>query len=391
MVLRHEPCRGGRFTIALVAIVMPSSETDSRGWTTTRMPEHPLGLNLARIVERLTTDPRGWRVDELRQELRIADRTYRKYKRLLTQFSPWASQGRSRLEEVEEEGQRWLRLRSAAEEEDPALDALLARLTAFHLARQLFAVVGERELERPLHSALQELFADHRPRRLATVAHLEKRLLQILHVAPDAPKDYSQHTTTVKEILRALVYSRRLKMTYASASSDLRSHEIEPLTLALYRGGLYLFARYSGHPRVYNFVVDRIRAVERMMGPGGSFTYPSPQDYSPSRFMHDAFGIFVRDRAGTPKQRVELVFAAVPWLNAYLRERTWHASQQFEDLPDGRLRLSFEVGSLEEVIPWVRGFGGQVEVIGPPALIEGVAPAAPTPAPARRARGRRGD
>ena len=342
------------------------------------MPENPLGLNLARIVERLTTDPRGWEVEDLRRELGIADRTYRKYKRLLSGFAPWNHQGRTRLEEVEDDGRRWLRLRASAEEDDPALDALLARLTAFHLARQLFAVVGERELERPLHSALQELFADHRPRRLATVAQLEKRLLQILHVAPDAPKDYSQQTHVVQEILRALVY--------AAAEDDLRQRLVGG---AHARGRAPHAGALQGRPAPvrplhrlpagYNFVVDRIRSVERLMSPGGSFTYPSPKDYSPSDFMRSAFGIFVRDRSGKSNHSVELIFAAVPWLKAYLRERTWHASQQFEDLPDGRLRLRVEVGSLEEVIPWVRGFGKDVEVVKPAALLE--ANGSTTPAP----------
>lgn len=354
------------------------------------MPENPLGLNLARIVERLSTDPRGWAVVEIQRELKIADRTYRKYKRLLLDFTPWKQDGRSRLEEVEEDGQRWLRLRALNDEEDPALDALVSRLTAFHLARQLFAVVGERELERPLHVALQEVFAEQRQRRLATVAQLEKRLLQILHVAPDAPKDYSQHTHVVQEILRGLVYARRLKMVYASATSEERTHEIEPLTLALYRGGLHLFARYVDYPRVYNFVVDRIRSVERLMGPGSAFAYPAPKDYHPAQFMRDAFGIFVKGKGGNGTQPVELVFSEVPWLKQYLRERTWHASQQFEDLPDGRLRMRFEVGSLEEVIPWVRGFGKNVEVVGPAGLLEASEAASQSRSLASRQRTRKG-
>lgn len=339
------------------------------------MPKQPLALNLARIVERLTTDPRGWRVDELRAELGIADRTYRKYKALLiAQFPPWRQEGRTRLEEVEEADGRWLRVRPSGEE-DPALEALIERLTAFHLARQLFAIIGEPGLERPVRHALDELIAEHRPRRFATLAQLEGRMGQILFVAPDAPKDYAAQTAIVQELLRALVYARRVRMTYGSASLEPKTHEVEPLTLAMYRGGLHLFARFPGHQRVYNFVIDRISNVERLLGPGGSFAYPGPDEWSPGRHTRNAFGIFVRD--GDHAYEVDLVFAPVRWLQLYLRERTWHPSQQFKAMKGGRLRLSFEVGSLEEVIPWVRQFGQDVVVRKPAELRKALRPVGP--------------
>ena len=329
------------------------------------MPDQPLALNLARIVERLCTDPRGWRVTELRQELGIADRTYRKYKRLLQAFRPWVRDGVSRLEEVDELDGRWLRVRLDAA--GPALDVLLERLTAFHMARQVFAMIGEPGLERPVRHALDELLAGQNARRWATLAQLEGRLGQLLYVAPDAPKDYTAQAPVVQELLRALVYTRRVRMVYGSASAEPRTHEIEPLTLAMYRGGLHLFGRFPGHPRVYNFVVDRIQQVERVLEPGGSFTYPGPEEWSPALHTRNAFGIFVRD-GGDRTFEVDLVFAPVRWLQLYLRERTWHASQRFEELEDGRLRLRFEVGSLEEVVPWVRQFGDDVDVRAPAEL-----------------------
>ena len=62
---------------------------------------------------------------------------------------------------------------------------------------------------------------------------------------------------------------------------------------------------------------------------------------------------------------VELLFAGHTYLKRYLRERTWHPSQQFEDLDDGRLRLTFTVTSMVEVEPWIRSFGADVEAVRP--------------------------
>ena len=44
-----------------------------------------------------------------------------------------------------------------------------------------------------------------------------------------------------------------------------------------------------------------------------------------------------------PILKVDLIFAATPWLKQFIRERLWHRSQTFEDLPDGRLRMRMQV------------------------------------------------
>jgi hypothetical protein len=67
-----------------------------------------------------------------------------------------------------------------------------------------------------------------------------------------------------------------------------------------------------------------------------------------------------------------LRFAARPWLHRYLRERTWHPSQRFKPIDDGELRMRMTVTSTIEVIPWVRSFGNDVSVEGPPAVVEAV-------------------
>ena len=45
----------------------------------------PIALNLACILHHMLIDPRGWRVEALKEEFGIADRTYRKYRGLLSE------------------------------------------------------------------------------------------------------------------------------------------------------------------------------------------------------------------------------------------------------------------------------------------------------------------
>src|SRR4029077_8376148 len=56
-----------------------------------------------------------------------------------------------------------------------------------------------------------------------------------------------------------------------------------------------------------------------------------------------------------------------------VRARTWHASQELVDRPDGRLVVKMTLNNLEEVEKWVFGFGEHATVIGPPELGECIA------------------
>ncbi|MGI6098023.1 MAG: WYL domain-containing protein [Dethiobacteria bacterium] len=52
----------------------------------------------------------------------------------------------------------------------------------------------------------------------------------------------------------------------------------------------------------------------------------------------------------------------------WIRERTWHHSQQIEENPDGSLILTLKVSSLDAVKRWVMSFGAHAEVLSPPEL-----------------------
>jgi predicted DNA-binding transcriptional regulator YafY len=53
----------------------------------------------------------------------------------------------------------------------------------------------------------------------------------------------------------------------------------------------------------------------------------------------------------------------------FIRERTWGAKQKIEEMPGGRIRLSFVAGSLVELSMWVLSHGSHAKVISPPELV----------------------
>ena len=313
-------------------------------------------LNYAVLVHRLLTSRCGWRVSELREELGIAERTYRHYRQTLQdQFAPFAFGGQSRVEEVGEGEARYLRLRPS-EPKRPHVAQLLVQAAAGRLARMVLAALG-RESFAPTTGESRA-----GPTGGESTA-LERALDRVLYFVPEAPKDYSAQGEVLEALLQALVDLHPIRLTYEGGSGEANVHNLEPLTLALYRGGLHLFARYRGKERIYNFVVDRVVAVELEQV---HFAYPT--DYSPERAVASAFGIFV-EYPPREVQEVELLFADKPWLKRHLLERTWHPTQCFAQQTDGRLHMSLRVASLVELASWVRGFGDDVEVVTPEGLL----------------------
>ena len=57
----------------------------------------------------------------------------------------------------------------------------------------------------------------------------------------------------------------------------------------------------------------------------------------------------------------------------YIRERSWHFSQQIEELSGGALVVRFQTSGLGEIARWVMQYGARAEVLAPLELREIVA------------------
>ena len=66
--------------------------------------------------------------------------------------------------------------------------------------------------------------------------------------------------------------------------------------------------------------------------------------------------------------KVEFVgFAA-----GFVAERIWSPDQQLEQLPDGKIHLSFSASSEPELVAWLLSFGDEARLLGPDWLVEKV-------------------
>ena len=67
---------------------------------------------------------------------------------------------------------------------------------------------------------------------------------------------------------------------------------------------------------------------------------------------------------------VELLFSKTA--AAWVKDKTWHASQDLSHLKDGRLKMTLKVADTSELVGWILSFASQVRVIRPEVLREKV-------------------
>jgi predicted DNA-binding transcriptional regulator YafY len=108
------------------------------------------------------------------------------------------------------------------------------------------------------------------------------------------------------------------------------------------------------------FKIERIRRVELMRE-----TYEIPPTFDPTDLLADAWGIWYTDT-----QPIDVVLKFHPRVASRVLETRWHRSEQVEELPDGFLLWQAKVSEVQEMLPWIRGWGADCEVLEPPKFRE---------------------
>jgi CRISPR-associated endonuclease/helicase Cas3 len=111
---------------------------------------------------------------------------------------------------------------------------------------------------------------------------------------------------------------------------------------------------------VRTFKIERIEQAELLKE-----RYSIPANFDPFRLLADAWGIWYTEEAP-----VEVVLKFSQRVAARVQETHWHRSQRVEPQPDGSLVWCGRVAAVQEMLPWIRGWGADVEVLEPVELRE---------------------
>lgn len=229
----------------------------------------------------------------------------------------------------------------------------LSELCALHLSRTVLTAVAGGPFKDSLASAFDKLYDALPPSMWKFIESLPDALGAKEHAT--RPRSAGS-AKSVDALMQAILGRRRVRMRYHSFSSQqIKDYIVEPYRLAYAQGGLYLQAFVPEYGEMRTFAAQRI---ESAVGMEDSF---NPVPNSPSDVFADSLGAF----SGTPETVViEFTAAEAP----YVREREFHRSQQIEELPGGKIRLTMNVVIDWELQAWVMGFGPAARVLQPEAF-----------------------
>jgi predicted DNA-binding transcriptional regulator YafY len=172
--------------------------------------------------------------------------------------------------------------------------------------------------------------------------------------------DHEGHRGAIRTVQLALVEKTALEGTYASPyRSGEKTVLLHPIRLCLVKQAWYLIARPDGTDHPVTYRVTRFRSLRRL-----DLRSDVPEEFDLRAYFGDAWAVFRGERS----YEVEVHFT--PEAAPLVTETTWHHTQQTRRNDDGSVTLSFRVDGLEEIVWWVLGWSGRVEVVRPPELRE---------------------
>ncbi len=171
-------------------------------------------------------------------------------------------------------------------------------------------------------------------------------------------KDYSGVTNFFPDIIEAIAWLKRLKVSYLPADDDkLHDYLIDPYGLVNAKGGLYLVGYIHEHKGIRTLAVERMKSVSIT---GEKHAYDIPPDFSLKKHFKYAFGLIP-----SPPEKVVIRFDKT--LERYLSERKWPGFQKLIKRSK-HVELHLHIGVTRELISWILSFGEHAQVIKPKSL-----------------------
>lgn len=191
---------------------------------------------------------------------------------------------------------------------------------------------------------------------------ISQHLLASANVMDDAAQRHDPVYLDVLETLtRAWSDGRLVHLWHKhEESGKVSGYDFAPYFIEPYAVGqtthVIGFRRPPG--KIRTFKVERIQRAELL-----AETYTIPPDFNPQAILADAWGIWY-----TEAEPVEVVLRFHPRVAGRVKESRWHRSEDVVDQPDGYLLWRAKVAEPQEMLPWIRGWGGDCEVVGPEGL-----------------------
>lgn len=225
-----------------------------------------------------------------------------------------------------------------------------------YLATRLFVKQNDKRNE-PAETALMKLAA-----ALVGDAGVGSEIHQAALELSRRPDDGS-YSRVFRTVMQAYLYRRVARITYEPArgrpfETDFAPYLLEPSAIG--------FTTYAiGHSALVNalrtYKLERVRAAELTRQ-----EYTIPRDFPGLEILSSAWSII----HGEDLVRVTLRFG--PAVRKRVLETHWHPSQETadDDAKPGYLVWKAQIADTTDILPWIRSWGADVEVLQPKELRE---------------------
>jgi CRISPR-associated endonuclease/helicase Cas3 len=165
-----------------------------------------------------------------------------------------------------------------------------------------------------------------------------------------------------RDMVRGYIYRKKVVITYRPLNWD-KPFETTFSTYLLEPSPIGFSTYLIGHSSIVNalraYKLERIEAARLTRD-----DYAIPPDFPGLDMLRNAWSIVVGD------ETVRVVLRFSPQVKARVLETRWHPSQATGDDPEkpGWLRWQVDVADTLDLLPWVRGWGADCEVVAPEGL-----------------------
>ena len=237
----------------------------------------------------------------------------------------------------------------------PPLVLSLNEAASLYLAARLLARYSDQPNPFVI-SALSKL-ASVLPEAIAQ--HVQRSVQALGYRQPDA-----RQNDVFEKVTLAWATGRKVRIWHQAGHSDhVHDYLVCPYFIEPSSEGYatYLIGHASFFDAVHTFKMERILRAELTVE-----TFELPPDFDGPRLLGSAWSVMF----GPDPVEVRLRFS--PRVTRRVKESVWHPSQRLDDCEDGGCILSVRVAMPLEMKPWIRGWGPDVEVLGPEGLREEV-------------------
>lgn len=189
---------------------------------------------------------------------------------------------------------------------------------------------------------------------------MTEKLLKAANAVLKQEKD-PERIKILETLTQAWVEQRKVRIRYQRLESgNFVNHIIHPYLIepSIWSDSVYVIAYSEVTERLIPFKIDRIDSAFLSGEP-----FEIPENFDEQELLKHAWGIWYEE-----KEPVTVKLRFSPTVRKRVKESIWHPLEHVDDTEDGGCIWSAEVAEWREMLPWVRGWGADVEVLEPKEL-----------------------